>query len=85
MSTWASEDRGRSWRKLRDLTHGSQYNHAYARGPVGAHPDFWAFWADGDPRAFSPSRLYFSNRDGDVWRLPYDMAGEFAEPERVGE
>ncbi|MGE3313076.1 MAG: hypothetical protein AB7O66_24175 [Limisphaerales bacterium] len=49
-----------------------------------AHPDFAAFWADGDPDAFSESRLYFANRAGDrVWRLPYDMTGDSAEPEAL--
>jgi hypothetical protein len=82
---WESGDLGRSWRKVRDVTRGSSLNHAYARRPVGARPDFWAFWADGDPDAYSESRLHFCDRDGRVWRLPYDMEGDFAEPEPVGE
>lgn len=84
MALWRSDDGGRSWRRLREITGGSARNHAYARRPLGAHPDFFAFWADGDPYRFSPSCLYFTNRDGDrVYRLPYDMPGETAVPELV--
>jgi len=51
---------------------------------VAAHPGFAAFWADGDPDKLSPSHLYFASQTGDpVWRLPYDMAGDFAAPEAV--
>ena len=56
-------------------------NHNYVRRPMNAHPDFQAFWADGNPDRFSPSKLYFTNRAGDkVWQLPYDMESEFAKP-----
>ncbi len=84
VAMWTSSDSGVTWRKERDLTKGSPRNHNYVRRPMNAHPDFAAFWADGDPDAFSKSHLYFANRDGDrVWRLPYDMAGEFEAPERI--
>jgi hypothetical protein len=82
---WTSRDRGATWRRAAQLTRGSQYNHTYARRPLGATDPFYTYWADGDPRKLSPSRLYFANRAGDrVWRLPYDMAGETAEPVEVG-
>ncbi len=81
MALWLSDDQGVTWRKERDITKNSEYNHAYARRPVNAHPDFYAFWADGNPDEFSPSRLYFTNRDGDrVWRLPYNMTEDRAAP-----
>ncbi len=84
MAAWISRDQGASWQKARDITQASPLNHAYARRPVDAVPDFYAFWADGNPDEFSPSRLYFCNREGDrVWRLPYDMPGETARPEPV--
>lgn len=84
MVLWASEDEGRTWRKVRGVTTGSRYNHAYARCPVNAHPDFFAFWANGHPGEFSESRLYFTNLAGDkVWQLPYDMQAEFEAPQRV--
>ncbi|MBM4016915.1 MAG: hypothetical protein FJ288_01090 [Planctomycetes bacterium] len=82
MALWISTDSGAAWRKVRDLTARSQFNHSYARRPVRAHPDFYAFWADGNPNEFSPSRLYFTNRAGDhVWRLPAAMTEEFSRPE----
>ena len=53
----------------------------YVRRPVNAHPGFYAFWADGNPDAFSRSHLYFTNQDGSqVWQLPYDMDQMQARP-----
>jgi len=84
MAVWISRDRGRTWQKQRQITRSSERNHAYARRPVDAHPDFYAFWADGDPDHFSVSRLYFTNRDGTaVWCLPYDMEEDFARPQKL--
>jgi hypothetical protein len=81
---WTSKDEGRTWVRERQVTRGSAVNHNYVRRPVDAHQEFYAFWADGDPDKFSPSHLYFANRAGDVVRrLPYEMPGEFARPERV--
>ena len=81
MALWLSTDQGTTWHKERDITRNSPLNHTYARRPVDAHPDFYAFWADGNPFEFSPSRLYFTNQAGtQVWRLPESMDGEFAEP-----
>jgi hypothetical protein len=81
MALWTSRDQGCTWNKSRDITHGSRLNHAYARRPVNARPEFYAFWADGNPDRFSPSRLYFTNRDGSsVWRLPVTMSDEPAKP-----
>jgi hypothetical protein len=82
MAMWVSDDSGKSWRKVRDLTRNSPRNHGYARRPFHAHPDFYAFWADGNPDAMSESHLYFTNQSGDqVWRLPYEMDGEVARPQ----
>lgn len=79
---WTSQDRGRNWLKARLLTPGSARQHTYVRHPWNAHPDFYAFWADGDAMHLSESSLYFTNRNGDrVWRLPTLMKSEFARPE----
>ncbi|MEE8451323.1 MAG: BNR-4 repeat-containing protein [Thermoguttaceae bacterium] len=84
MAIWISRDRGHSWQKQLQITRHSERNHAYARRPVDAHPDFYAFWADGNPDRFSISRLYFTNRDGTaVWCLPYRMADDFAKPRKL--
>ena len=81
---WLSKDQGVSWKKIKSLTFNSEFNHNYCRRPLNAHPDFYAFWADGHGRKPSPSRLYFTNRDGDhVWRLPVKMEGPFAKPEII--
>jgi hypothetical protein len=82
MVLWTSRDRGATWRKVKQLTRGSRFNHTYARRPVNAHPDFYAFWADGNPLEPSDSSLYFTDKEGDrVWRLPPMMSADFAKPE----
>jgi len=84
VALWTSRDSGATWTKVRDVTRNSQFNHSYVRRPVNARPDFYAFWADGNPHKFTPSHLYFTNHDGDrLWRLPYDMTGDFAKPEEL--
>jgi len=81
MALWQSRDKGNNWKLIRQLTTNSRRNHAYARRPVNAHPDFYAFWADGNPDELSESHLYFTNQSGDkVWKLPYDMSEATAEP-----
>ena len=84
MTLWESADEGQSWKKVRDITRKSERNHSYARRPLNVHPDFYAFWADGNADQFSESRLYFCNQKGDkVWQLPYEMTEEFAKPQRI--
>ena len=83
MAFWESHDKGNSWNKCRQMTTNSDYNHTYARRPVNARPDFYAFWADGHGRRPSNSRLYFCNDQGDVFRLPVTMTEDAARPEVV--
>ncbi len=81
MVIWQSRDRGASWSEIKQITHRSKQNHNYARRPLHATDPFFALWADGDPTQLSPSSLYFADSSGDrVWRLPYDMSDEQAEP-----
>lgn len=85
IALWESTDEGVTWNKVRNLTQASERNHGYVRHPMNAHPDFYAYWADGNPDQISRSCLYFSNREGDrVYRLPYTMTTDFAAPELVG-
>lgn len=80
---WESRDRGATWSRLKQVTHGAR-NHSYVRRPLHAHPDFWSFWADGNPLEPSESAIYFTDRDATrVWRLPTQMSGEEAKPEEV--
>ena len=82
MVLWRSRDNGATWMKVRDITEHSKMNHSYARRPLYAQDDFYAFWADGNPDVLTPSHLYFCNRKGDkVWRLPYTMTEDEAVPE----
>ncbi|HNR30475.1 MAG TPA: BNR-4 repeat-containing protein [Candidatus Hydrogenedentes bacterium] len=84
VAMWTSSDAGATWTKARQLTANSEYNHTYVRRPVNAHPGFYAFWADGHGRRPSESRLYFYSLESDtVYRLPFSITGETAEPEAV--
>lgn len=83
VAMWTSRDRGTTWKKVRQMTSGSRYNHCYPRRPVNAHPDFYALWASGHGREKSESTLYFCNKDGDVFELPRQMTGALAQPVKV--
>lgn len=78
---WTSTDKGRNWTRTRQLTSNSERNHTYVRRPFHANHDFWAYWADGNTDAFSKSCLYFSNKDGKIFRMPYTMTSEWQKPE----
>ena len=85
MVLWTSKDQGRTWSRVREITQHSELNHSYARRPLNAHPDFYAFWADGNPDQYSESRLYFSNQDGTkVYMLPTTMKKDFESPVLLG-
>ncbi len=84
VALWISRDRGATWRMERQLTRNSSRNHTFCRQPLNAHPDFFAFWADGDARAPSESILYFCDREGRrVRRMPPEIprGAESVEPE----
>jgi hypothetical protein len=82
VAMWTSDDQGATWKKVKQLTRDSEFNHTYCRRPLRAHDDFYAFWADGHGRKPSVSRLYFTDRQGThVWRLPPKMTGETTKPE----
>ena len=82
LQAWRSHDGGRTWTFEKSITAGSARNHNYPRRPLDARPDFYAFWADGNGRCPSVSRLYFCDRDLNVYRMPYDVTADFADPER---
>jgi hypothetical protein len=82
ISMWVSKDDGLTWEKIRNLTSKSIRNNSYARRPLNANDEFYAFWADGDAGKLSESHLYFCNKKGDkVWHLPYKMENETQKPE----
>ena len=80
MVVWESRNEGATWKKTKTLTENSARNHSYARRPLHAHKDFYAFWADGNASEFSRSQLYFSNKKGDVFLLPYEMKNNLEKP-----
>jgi hypothetical protein len=73
---WESRDNGATWKRGKQLTIKSDRNHNYVRRVVNGKSPFMYFWADGDPNKFSASYLYMGDSNGDVWQLPYEMAGE---------
>ena len=83
IAMWASQDQGATWTQTGQMTADSGMNHTYVRQPVGAHPDFFALWADGHGRQPSESCLYFSDRDGRVFQLPRKFDGEVASPRQL--
>lgn len=86
VAIWTSSDEGKTWIRARQVTKGSRYNHTHVRRPLNAHPDFYAFWADGDTRKPSASRLYFCDKSGEhVYVLPPHMDSEFSRPQVYGE
>ena len=80
MVMWVSKNLGKTWKKVKQLTKESPYNHTYARRPVNAKSDFYAIWADGHGRKPSQSSLYFCDKQGNVRILPRDTTQEFMRP-----
>lgn len=80
MALWISHDQGKHWQMVKKMTAGSERNHTYARRPMQAHEDFYAIWADGHGRKPSTSRLYFCDKEGNVFILPEIMEEEMQAP-----
>jgi len=80
IETWETFNAGADWQLTYQHTRNSAYNHTYVRRPLNYHPDFCAFWADGNAFAPSPSRLYFANTRGEVYQLPETMTSDQARP-----
>jgi len=85
ISMWITEDAGKSWKEVLEMTANSEKNQTYVRQPVNVNDDFYGIWADGNGRKPSDSSIYFCNKQGDVFRLPQKMDGDFAKPEKVTE
>jgi len=83
IAIWSSENKGRDWVKLRDVTMKSKLNHCYVRRPLNARAPFCFFWASGHAHEFSISELYFGDLNGDVWKLPYVMKEDYEKPEKI--
>lgn len=82
MVIWRSRDKGKNWKKVKQVTRNSDLNNSYLRRPENAHPDFYGFWANGNPDKFSKSELFFMNKKGKVFRLPYQMENDFNIPQK---
>lgn len=83
IAIWTSKNKGKKWHKQRDVTKNSELNHSYVRRPLNAKAPFCFFWASGHAHEFSISELYFGDFNGQVWKLPYTMEGDFEKPEKI--
>ena len=81
LAVWQTKNAGKSWKKVRQLTGNSPYNHGYVRRPYNAQDPFLYFWCDGNPDRITKSHLYFGDSNGNMWVLPYDMEAEWTKPE----
>ncbi len=80
--SYLSDDYGRSWGR-QALTSHSRSNHGGLTRPLNAVPEVYALWTDSGEKSGAASRIYFSTRDGTVYRLPATMAGDVAPAEEV--
>ena len=69
---WKSNDNGTTWHMEKQLTRNSEKNHTYVRRPVNAHPEFYGLWADGHGRKPSTSSIWFCDREGNAYKLPWE-------------
>jgi hypothetical protein len=84
MALWISKDEGKTWIKEINITKNSIRNNSHARRPENANSKFYSFWADGDAKKISISKLYFTDETcTKVWELPYDMKKDFEKPLRI--
>lgn len=72
IESWRTTDGGRTWALEKRVTMGSVRNMNYPRTPVNAHPDFFAFWSDGNGRGISESHLYYCDENLKVFPMPYE-------------
>lgn len=82
LQQWLSTDKGETWTMTKQMTSNSGTNHTYVRRPFHADEGFWAYWADGRTDRFSRSNLYFCTKDGQIYRMPYNMTAEWQAPEK---
>lgn len=82
VAIWDSKDGGKNWAMDKQLTKDSERNHTYVRRPLNANPGFYGIWADGHGRRPSESYLYFTNRKGDVFRMPRNSKDSLITPEK---
>ena len=71
IEAWRSSDGGKNWRLEKQVTRLSRCNMNYPRTPFDFHPDFTAFWTDGDGREISESHLYFCDDALNVHEMPF--------------
>ena len=80
IAAWRSDDAGETWRLEKMLTENSERNQNYPRQPLNVNGGFYSFWADGHGREPSVSRLYFCDKDLNVYLMPLSFEGDFAKP-----
>ncbi|WP_299529646.1 BNR-4 repeat-containing protein [Ulvibacterium sp.] len=82
IAIWISWDGGEHWKKEKQITSSSQWNHSYVRRPLYAKAPFQFFWANGNPKEFGKSELFFGDFYGNVYKLPYVMKKDYEKPQQ---
>ncbi|MDR2036916.1 MAG: BNR repeat-containing protein [Bacteroidales bacterium] len=77
---WESTDKGKTWKRTKQITKNSPRNHNYIRKVVNGVDPFTYFWADGNPDEPSKSQMFFGDSKGNVWQFPYVMTAEQQKP-----
>ncbi|WP_339709292.1 BNR-4 repeat-containing protein [uncultured Kriegella sp.] len=80
IAMWTSDDMGISWRKIKQITTGSEQNNNYVRSIVNGQDDFYGIWADGHGRKPSESTIYFCDKGGNAYLLPKETTEEMVLP-----
>lgn len=75
---WESTDKGKTWKRRKQITKNSPRNNNYVRKVMNGVDPFMYFWADGNPAEKSQSLLYFGDSKGNVYPLPYNMTEDKA-------
>lgn len=80
IAVWISRDKGEHWKKEKQITSSSPWNHSYVRRPIRAKAPFQFFWANGDSQKFGKSELFFGDFNGTIYKLPYTMKANTEKP-----
>ncbi|RRN77726.1 hypothetical protein EIM50_18145, partial [Pseudoxanthomonas sp. SGD-10] len=83
LAMWISKDSGKTWKIEKQMTANSSMNHSYVRRPHYVEKGFYGLWADGNGRKPSESNIYFTNKKGEVFRLPRSISADVIRPEKI--
>ena len=80
IARWVSADAGATWNLDQQITRNSEFNHTFPKLVENSHDQFNTFWSAGSATEQSEVSLYFSDREGNVYRMPTTFEGDFVQP-----